>query len=273
MSTRLYRFLLTSLAFAAIPLWVQAQTMGGSSSGGSSSGIGGAAGSFGSASSGGGAGGSSGSGGSSSGAGGFLGTSGGTGVGAGSGFLTTPGPGQLGQAYLAGIKSSTSPDLFTPYYVNPMAIGNVVPGSNTAISQFGLPLYNSLYPGSQIQSIFTTTTTNTASTRSVPPLTTSPTNFGMVGYKAPPTYITRLGFNYQPPGTSQMKEAVQAVLSRSSSLPKDLTVSMDGPTVVLQGKVAEASQRRLAETLIKLTPGIGPVRNELQVAAPAKTGQ
>jgi hypothetical protein len=269
----LYRVGLACIAFAAVPLCLQAQTMGGGGSfGGSSSGIGGASGSFGS--SGGGSSGGSFGGGSSTGAGGFLGTSGSAGVGAGSGFLTTPGPGQLGQALSAGVKTTTSADLFAPYYVNPLAIGNVVPGANTAITQFGLPLYNSLYPGSQITSIFSSTTANTASTRSVPPLTNvSPNNFGVVGYKAPPTYITSLGFNYTPPAPPQMKESAQAVLSRSSSLPKDLRVSMDGATVVLQGKVTDASQRRLAENLVKLTPGIGPVRNELQVAAPAKSGQ
>ncbi len=264
-----YRLFFTCLAFAAVPLWAQAQTMGGSFGGGTSGagGIGGAAGSFGSS----GGVGVGGGGGTTTG-GSFLGT--GSGTGASSGFLSTPGPGQLGQAATAGIKTTTSADIFAPYYVNPMAMGNVIPGTSTAITQFGLPLYNSLYPGSQITSIFSSSPTTTTSTRSIPPTTNlAPNNFGTVGYKAPPTYITSLGFSYQPPTPPKVKEAAQAVLTRSSTLPKDLTVMMDGPTVVLQGKVADASQRRLAENLVKLTPGVSAVRNELQVAAPAKAGQ
>jgi osmotically-inducible protein OsmY len=38
---------------------------------------------------------------------------------------------------------------------------------------------------------------------------------------------------------------------------------MDGSTVVLRGSVRDDHERRLAEALVRLTPGVRAVRNEL----------
>ncbi len=60
---------------------------------------------------------------------------------------------------------------------------------------------------------------------------------------------------------------LQGVLVRSSSLPsaRDIQVAMDGSVVVLRGPVSNDDERRLAENLVRLTPGVHDVRNELQV--------
>jgi hypothetical protein len=202
--------------------------------------------------------------------GGFLDT--GLGTSGGGAFLTSGyEPGSIGQAAKAGIKTTTSSDIFARYYVNPMAIGRVTPGTNTAITPFGTPLYTSLYPGTQITSPFSTTNV-TGLTRVTPVGTTSPFGsfggpggFGTTGYRAPAGYTTSIGFKYQPPTPSKLLTDVQGVLARSSDLPKTLGVALDGQTVVLRGQVADADQRRLAENLVKLTPGVQAVRNEVLV--------
>src|SRR5262245_12464546 len=153
-----YRLTLAFLALFTFTLWADAQTMGGTTggtTGGSTGGLGSTGGGIG---------------GGSTGAGGGLGggLSGGGG-GAGSPFLdtglgTTQGgtflssgyePGALGHAGKAGLKTSTSADLFARFYVNPIAIGNVPAGASTAITQFGVPMYTTLYPGTQVLNIFT----------------------------------------------------------------------------------------------------------------------
>jgi hypothetical protein len=60
---------------------------------------------------------------------------------------------------------------------------------------------------------------------------------------------------------------VRAVIARSTSLsrPGNIQVEMEGQTVILKGKVPSEDERRLAEGLIRLTPGVRAVRNELIV--------
>jgi hypothetical protein len=60
---------------------------------------------------------------------------------------------------------------------------------------------------------------------------------------------------------------VRAVIARSTALsrPGNIQVDVEGQTVILKGKVPSDEERRLAEGLIRLTPGVRTVRNELIV--------
>jgi BON domain len=60
---------------------------------------------------------------------------------------------------------------------------------------------------------------------------------------------------------------VKGVITRSTALRSngDIQVGAQGSEVVLKGTVADDRQRQLAEALIRLTPGVREVRNELQV--------
>ncbi len=66
-------------------------------------------------------------------------------------------------------------------------------------------------------------------------------------------------------GTLRARSDLQNVIARSSSLPSKRTirVQMDGNVVVLQGTVQDEHERRLAEALLRLTPGVHELRNEL----------
>jgi osmotically-inducible protein OsmY len=58
---------------------------------------------------------------------------------------------------------------------------------------------------------------------------------------------------------------LQEIVARSSVLPsKDsIQVMTDGPAIVLEGTVTSEREARLAEMLLRLSPGVRLVRNEL----------
>jgi hypothetical protein len=63
------------------------------------------------------------------------------------------------------------------------------------------------------------------------------------------------------------REDLQQIIARSSSLAASdsIRVVSDGATVVLRGIVADDHDRRLAEALVRLAPGVQTVRNELSL--------
>jgi hypothetical protein len=64
-----------------------------------------------------------------------------------------------------------------------------------------------------------------------------------------------------------VRNDLQQVISRSTVLtaPGAINVTMDGNTIVLRGTVANDGERRVAENMLRLTPGVRAVRNELEV--------
>jgi hypothetical protein len=95
-----------------------------------------------------------------------------------------------------------------------------------------------------------------------------------VGIRRAPAYITVLGPDFAPPQRSATAVVgdLQQSLDRSARLaPGSVTVRMDQGTAVLSGVVSDARQRRLAEGLVRLTPGVHDVRNDVEVreTAPA----
>jgi osmotically-inducible protein OsmY len=83
-----------------------------------------------------------------------------------------------------------------------------------------------------------------------------------------PEYSTTIAFQQTQPLTPvRVRTDVQAVIARTSSLPSRANIQTvaDGDAVVLRGSVASEHERRLAEAIARLTPGVFNVRNELQV--------
>jgi hypothetical protein len=58
---------------------------------------------------------------------------------------------------------------------------------------------------------------------------------------------------------------LRGVIDRTTAIanPAGVQIVMDGRTVVLRGAVRDRDEARLAEGLVRLTPGVGVVRNEL----------
>jgi osmotically-inducible protein OsmY len=68
------------------------------------------------------------------------------------------------------------------------------------------------------------------------------------------------------PSLTTMRPELQDIVARATRLPSRdrIRVLTDGDTVVLRGLVRDERERRLAEALIRLSPGVRLVRNELE---------
>jgi osmotically-inducible protein OsmY len=66
---------------------------------------------------------------------------------------------------------------------------------------------------------------------------------------------------------TQVRDSLQSVVARSSSVsvPANVKVDVDSGVVVLRGQVVDDDERRHVENLVRLSPGVREVRNELEV--------
>lgn len=205
----------------------------------------------------------------------------GGGAGLGGGF----GGGLGGQnATSVGIQPLGNP--FAASYANPLALG--LPNGSQAL-RFGTALYATIInPQTAAQGRSTVSRVGGTSG-----------GFGGSGFggalgsstmnsagQQAPRFQTTIGFpsvySRNPvsnPGPIVARElpTLTAVLTRSTALRggRDFRVLQEGETVVLRGAVETESERRLAESLIWLSPGVREVRNEIVVstaASPASRG-
>jgi hypothetical protein len=129
----------------------------------------------------------------------------------------------------------------------------------TKVGTFGIPEYTNIYAN--------TTTATTATTNQ------NSTGFNSLSTKRTPQFAMTLDFDMKPaPSLPVVGGDLQNSLRQSGSLPsgRNITVGVDGQTVVLRGVVGTEKERRIAESLCLLTPGVALVRNELNVAGGPK---
>jgi hypothetical protein len=149
------------------------------------------------------------------------------------------------------------------YSKNPLTVG-----MNLNNSAFGQPVY-----------AIVSTTTNTAGTISRPGGFGGSYGGGMGGgaYGAgttsstgeAPKYVAVADFGARPSISSRIQVDAQRVLANSTALTKagSIQVSVDGGVLVLKGRVASEHDRTLAEGIVRLSPGVYDVRNELQIGS------
>jgi hypothetical protein len=211
-----------------------------------------------------------------SGTSGLLGFGGGTAGGGylGGGIAGRPGGGVTG---ISGV-----PTTYNPFYAtfgNPYALGYQAATLNgPAVAQsraFGQPIYTPTTTG--------TTATGIGGIGGVPGLTGG---YGATGNLAPgglvfatsypvrraPSFTTvldREDFPRRTISSGRLRTDLQRILDQSSGLRNspNIRVFMVGQTVVLRGTAASARDRRLAEALLRLEPGVGDVRNLVRVRA------
>jgi BON domain len=167
-------------------------------------------------------------------------------------------PGRMG----ASTSKPGTTSFLGPNYANPLAMGL---GSNTSITSAGPAFGTALYT-------ITNTQTNTGR------VTTSTTNqnntsYGSgVGVRRLPAYATTLKIKDPPPPPSaaavQLDLQNMIVLSPQLDSRNAIRVLIDGQAVVLQGQVVDDEERRMVENMVRLTPGVGVVRNELAARRP-----
>jgi osmotically-inducible protein OsmY len=80
-----------------------------------------------------------------------------------------------------------------------------------------------------------------------------------------------MAFPQRAGAPGRLQGEVQSVLARSSTLSSkdNMRVIVQGDTVVLQGVANDDHERRLAEMLVRLTPGVHAVLNQLRVPGEA----
>lgn len=187
----------------------------------------------------------------SGGQGGFTGATNGAATGQGGG-------GKTGSGATIPAKSN----VFATYYVNPLSLGIMNNGA-TGKGTFNQPLFATTTTTSGRTTGGTRTGTRNATTAAVVGFTT----YGMD--RAIP-FRTELGDDIPivAPVASALQAELRDVVQRSAALKSksNIDVSVANGTVFLRGQVATASERRLAEAMIRLTPGVRQVSNELTVA-------
>jgi hypothetical protein len=170
----------------------------------------------------------------------------------------------------------TSGNPFQAYYGNPLAMGVL----NATDSSFGSPIYNmtgfSTTGGLTGTGLGGTAALRTGLTGSAGGLNAlSGIGGSSIGVRRALPYFTTLGFARRPAlAPLQVRTDLRLTLARSTVLRSrdNIDVLMDGTTVVLRGQVADERERRLAENMLRLSPGVRDIRNELEVlVAPAPT--
>jgi osmotically-inducible protein OsmY len=80
------------------------------------------------------------------------------------------------------------------------------------------------------------------------------------------SHVAELKFPVAAIVSSQLQTELQGVISRSSMLsaPAGIKIEVAGSTVVIRGQAADDDEIRLVEGMIRLTPGVHEVRNELK---------
>jgi hypothetical protein len=162
---------------------------------------------------------------------------------------------------------STSP--FGVYYGEPRSLG--IAGNNGTLPTnptFGVPLYSVTGIGSTSGgSTFGGLAGAGGSTGGSAIATTGTVNATSYGIRRVPSYYTELGFDRRITPPTQVQANLQQMYAHTSRLstPGAIRVDVDGQVVVLRGTVANDRERRLAESLARLTPGVHDIRNELGV--------
>ena len=101
----------------------------------------------------------------------------------------------------------------------------------------------------------------------VGPSTNLTSGFSMPSISRGPRYTLGLGFDSPAGNTNpRLSQELQSQFTNSARFAggKNINVVVENNVVVLRGKVADAHERDLAEMLVRLSPGVYDVRNELQ---------
>ena len=204
-----------------------------------------------------------------------------------SGLTTTP------AASSAGLASS---NILGGYYASVYWQGRAGATNTTAPGGFGQTLYTTSGTSNAFSSTGTGTTSRTGTTATRAGNTTGTTgnragatgmggNTGFGGANSANqsgivialprqiAYTATLNFPTPKFTPTQVQADIRGVLDRSTMLTnsRGIEVVADGQVVVLRGNVQTSDEARLAEGMIRLTPGVRDVRNELKFPAPTVT--
>ena len=141
------------------------------------------------------------------------------------------------------------------------------------MGSFGQPLYKISTPTASATqaSLGTASVGGRGTSSSLSSASTSNANYGAVMTETTrrPAVAAMLDetFPLNLPTGSRLEADLRSILDRSTSFTNrdNISISVDGRIVTLHGVVPNASERRLAESLLRMTPGVGMIKNELTV--------
>jgi osmotically-inducible protein OsmY len=173
---------------------------------------------------------------------------------------TSTGGGAAGRTTGTGSSTQipTQYNTYQTYFYNPWYSGLPTKYNANAIQparNYGQPLY-------AIQSATTVTTGPGVSTA-----TTTTSGYTSQSVRRSPNYTTALSEELPIVRPTLIRANVQDIINRSTVLTSasGITVDVQGPVVVLRGEVATAKDRRIAEGMLRMTPGVLDVVNELRI--------
>jgi hypothetical protein len=160
--------------------------------------------------------------------------------------------------------SSTHPsNIFSGYYANPYYQGRISAGNSLAPGGFGAPLY-----GTGTGAVRSGGTTRGATgTRG----NTSTQSGIIIPLQVQMAYTAEMRFAAAPVAPAALTADLRGALTGTSMISnaKGIQIEIDaGNNVILRGTVADDDERRLAEGLVRVTPGVRGIKNELTVSNP-----
>lgn len=154
---------------------------------------------------------------------------------------------------------------FAGYYANPMYQGSLT-AANTAPGGFGI----ALYPATSGTGTVTggragaTGLTNRG-------LATNTQSGILIPLPVQISYVAQMRFPTPPVATPKLQADLRGIINTGGlANPKGVEVVVTGTDVTLRGTVKDDEEARLAEGLVRLTPGVGNITNELSYPLASK---
>jgi hypothetical protein len=167
----------------------------------------------------------------------------------------------------SGTSVPTSTNPWVTNYGNPYGLGQTLMGSSSSGSKTGAASKGFGQP------IYSTSTTSVGTTGSLNNTSTA-AGFNNSNMSKTPRYTTNLSDDvpYVAHAPAQLQANLQAIIARSTRLKnKDqIRVVVDGDTVALVGRVGSASERGLAENVLRFEPGVRNVNLENRLTFPGQ---
>jgi hypothetical protein len=163
-----------------------------------------------------------------------------------------------------------------PYFATGFSTAFNSSSLTRTMGSFGQPLYRISTPTATAQAVSTGTASvgGRGGSSSLSSTNTSNANFGSVIQETArrPAVAAMLDdtFAVNIPTGGVLQAELRDILDRSTSLTSqpNISIAVEGRLVTLRGVVPNDHERRLAESLLRLTPGVGMIKNELTVRAP-----
>jgi BON domain len=194
------------------------------------------------------------------------------------GFTGTNSPSSGGGRGGAGSVSNpvNQSNVLFPYFATGFSTSFNSSSLTRTMGSFGQPLYKISTPTASAQAaqLGTASVGGRGSSSSLGSANTSNANFGSVITETTrrPAVAAMLDdtFPVNVPSGGILQAELRDILDRSTSLTSqpNISISVEGRLVTLRGVVPNDNERRLAESLLRLTPGVGMIKNELTVRAP-----